>query len=105
MEAISQHLIGAKVLIRSNMSGVHFGTLLAVSGNAVRLENSRRLYRWSTGGTGVSLTEVSIMGINHANSQITEWLPDIIIADVCEIIPTCGMAEATISGAAVYKPK
>jgi hypothetical protein len=104
METLTTHLIGQQVLIRSNMSGVHYGTLHAVSGNSARLENSRRLYKWSTGGKGVSLSEVAITGIDHANSQITAWLPDIIIGDVCEIIPTHGMADATISGAKVHTP-
>lgn len=104
MENLAIELIGKQVIIRSNDSGVHYGTLSEVSGNNVKLLNSRRLYRWSTGGTGVSLSEVAIMGIDQKESRITENLPYIIIGGVCEIIPTHGMADATIRGAATYKP-
>jgi hypothetical protein len=104
MEKLSEHLIGEEVLIRSNMSGVHFGTLLGVSNNNVRLRDSRRLYTWGTGGRGLSLSEVAVHGIAHEDSKVTEVLPDIVIGDVCEIIPCSGMAHATIMGAAVAKP-
>jgi hypothetical protein len=104
MERLAADLIGAEVLVRSNDSGVHFGTLVAVSGTAVRLKDSRRLYVWSTGGHGLSLSEIAIFGINHKESKITETLPDLIVAGVCEIIPCAGLAVATIRGAATAKP-
>jgi hypothetical protein len=104
MEQLTEHLIGTPVLIRSNMSGVHLGTLLAVSGTNVRLADSRRLYHWSTGGNGLSLSEIAICGIDQSASQITMELPDIIVGDVCEIIPAHGVAVATIRGAKVATP-
>jgi hypothetical protein len=104
MQNITKDIIGQKVLIRSNDSGVHHGTLAAVDGVSVRLTNSRRLWEWNTGGTGISLSEIAICGIDHKGSKITMTLPDIVISGVCEIIPTHGMADATIEGAAVYKP-
>jgi hypothetical protein len=104
MQNITTHIIGQKVLIRSNDSGVHHGTLLAVEGTSVRLKDSRRLWEWSTGGTGISLSEVAICGIDHKGSKVTMALPDIIVAGVCEIIPTHGMCDATIRGAPVHKP-
>mgnify|MGYP003626593449 CR=1 FL=1 len=104
MENIVQDLIGVKVLIRSTDSGVHHGILTAVSGSTVRLKNSRRLWEWSTGGTGISLSEIAICGIDHAGSKITMTLPDLVVLSVSEIIPTYGLADATIEGAAVAKP-
>lgn len=104
MQNITKDIIGQKVLIRSNDSGVHHGTLVAVDGVSVRLTNSRRLWEWNTGGAGISLSEIAICGIDHNGSKITMALPDIVISGVCEIIPTHGMADATIEGAAVYKP-
>ena len=101
---MNKDLIGKKVIIRSNMSGVHFGTLREWEGTAVRLADSRRLYKWNTGGTGVSLSEVAICGISQKESQITMTLPDIVVMDVCEIIPCHGMAITTIEGAEVHKP-
>jgi len=104
MENLTQHMIGSNVLIRSSDSGVHHGKLVAVSGTSVRLENSRRLWEWSTGGTGISLSEIAVCGIDQNGSKITMELPDICISGVCEIIPTHGMCDATIQGAKVHKP-
>lgn len=104
MKKLTVDMIGEKVIIRSSASGVHHGTLVAVSGNSVRLENSRRLWEWSTGGTGISLSEIAITGISQGHSKITMSLPVIVISDVCEIIKTYGVADATIEGANVAKP-
>lgn len=105
MENLAQHLIDKHVLIRSDQSGVHLGILVAVSGMAVRLKDSRRLWEWAVAGNaGISLSEVAIMGINHKGSRITEVLPDLIVSGVCEIIPAHGMAVATIMGAETSRP-
>lgn len=104
MQELTAHMVGKRVLIRSSDSGVHHGTLLSVEGTSVRLGDSRRLWEWATGGTGISLSEVAVCGIDHAGSKITMVLPDIVISGVCEVIPTHGMCDATIDGAAVYKP-
>ena len=104
MENLTKDLIGKKVLIRSVDSGVHHGTLTAVSDSAVRLFNSRRLWGWSTGGHGISLSEIAISGIDQSESRITAFLPDIIVGGVCEIIPTHGLCDTTVEGAAVAKP-
>jgi hypothetical protein len=96
-------LINTQVLIRSADSGVHYGTLTAVAddGRAVRLKDSRRLWRWKVAGQGISLSEVAILGVDHAESKITMTLPDIVVSGVCEIIPTHGLACATIIGAPI----
>jgi hypothetical protein len=105
MEHLVQHLINQQVLIRSNMSGVHYGTLVSVAGNVVRLKDSRRLWSWVVANkSGISLSDVSIVGIDHKESRITAEVPDIVVFDVCEILPTQGMADATIRGAKTYKP-
>jgi len=105
MTNLTDHLIGKHVLVRSNMSGVHLGTLVHVEGTGVRLANSRRLWEWSVANKGgVSLSEVAIMGIDQVQSKITETLPDIVIYDVCELIEAYGMAIASITGANTYTP-
>lgn len=104
MEKLAAHLIGSRVIIRASDSGVHHGTLMAVDGTAVQLKDSRRLWEWFTGGTGISLSEVAISGIDPKASKITARLPDLIVAGVCEIVPTHGMCDATIDGAKTYIP-
>lgn len=95
------NFIGQSVIVRSADSGVHHGLLHAVDGSTVHLKNTRRLWRWKIAGQGVSLSEVAILGIDHAESKITMELPDLIVMGVCEIIPTCGVASATIEGATI----
>jgi len=99
--------MGKKVIIRASDSGVHYGTLVGMDTNqpnmTVQLKDSRRLWRWSVAGEGISLTEVSITGINQAESRITAVLPDLVVSDVCEIIPAMEMAIATIESAPVSK--
>jgi small nuclear ribonucleoprotein (snRNP)-like protein len=95
------NFIGQKVIVRSSDSGVHHGTLRAVDGTTVQLKDSRRLWHWKIAGQGVSLSEIAILGVDHKESKITMTLPDIIIMGVCEIIPTHGIASATIEGAPI----
>ena len=104
MENLTQHLIGKRVIIRSDGSGVHHGTLVSVSGTAVRIADSRRLWVWNTGGAGISLSEIAVTGIAHEGSKITAVLPDLVVSGVCEIIETHGVCDATIDGADVAKP-
>lgn len=98
-------VINKQVLVRSVDSGVHYGTLAMWEGSSVLLHNSRRLWEWNVGKVGISLSEVAICGIEHAESKITTTLPEIIIFGVCEIIPCHGLAIATIEGAAIYTPQ
>lgn len=99
-----QQYIGRKVIVRSDASGVHFGEVTAVSETWVTLKNSRRLFEWHTGGSGISLSEVAVCGIDQSKSRITMTLPEITVFGMCEIIPAEGMAIATIEGAAVATP-
>lgn len=96
-----QHYVGRKVIVRSVDSGVHHGVLTRVEGDAVELKDSRRLWRWKIAGQGVSLSEVAILGVDHAESKITMTLPEIVVMGVCEIIPTYGVSSETIDGAPI----
>ena len=96
-----QEFIGQKVIVRSSDSGVHHGILHTVDGNTVHLKETRRLWRWKIAGQGVSLSEVAILGVDHAGSKISMMLPDLIVLGVCEICPTYGVASATIDGAPI----
>lgn len=97
-------MIGKKVIVRSRASGVHFGTLLAWEGNDVCLKDTRRLWRWSTGGAGISLSEIAVCGIDQTESRITMTLNKLFVLGVCEVIPAEGLAIATIEGANTYTP-
>jgi hypothetical protein len=110
MTDLFSDLIGQEVLIRSADSGVHLGVLTGVSpdGTAVRLKDSRRLWRWCTpnsGAAGISLSEIALYGIDQKKSRITAPLPTIAVMSTCEIIPASGLCVATVRGADVAQPE
>jgi hypothetical protein len=94
-------MIGKKCIIRCYASGVHYGTVSAHEGRQVTLTDSRRLWRWHTGGksNGVSLSGVAVNGIDAAKSTIEPVLPEITLLDALEIIPASDKAQASIEGA------
>ena len=95
--------IGRKCIIRCYASGVHFGTLSAQDGRQVELTDARRLWRWHTGGHGISLSEVSQTGIDAKKSKIAVTVPAITLLDAIEIIPCSNAAAASIEDAEVAK--
>lgn len=94
-------MIGTKCIIRCYASGVHYGTLAAHDKRQVTLTDSRRLWRWHTGGKskGVSLSAVALTGIDAAKSTVEPVLPQIILLDALEIIPASEAAATSIEGA------
>jgi len=94
-------MIGKKCIIRCYASGVHYGTVTAQDGRQVTLADSRRLWRWHTGGRekGVSLSTVALTGIDAARSKVEPALPEIMLLDVLEIIPASNVASESIEGA------
>jgi hypothetical protein len=95
--------IGKKCIIRCYASGVHFGTLTAQDGRQVELANARRLWRWNTGGAGISLSEVAMTGIDPKRSRIAVTVPAMTLLDALEIIPATDAACALIEGAEVAR--
>jgi hypothetical protein len=95
--------IGKKCVIRTYASGVHFGTLMSQDGRQVELNNARRLWRWHTGGAGISLSEVAMTGIDEKRSRIAVTLPQITLLDALEIIPATDEAAASIERAEVAR--
>ena len=95
--------IGKQCIIRCYASGVHFGTLASQDGRQVELTNARRLWRWHTGGAGISLSEVAMTGIDPKHSRVAVTLPEITLLDALEIIPATDAAAETIESAEVAK--
>ena len=95
--SICSGMIGKKVIIRTYSAGVWFGELTQKSGTEVTLNNARRMWRWCA-AESISLSAVSIHGINHGKSKICEpvdsqWL------DAIEITPCTDKAIKSIEGA------
>lgn len=101
-DSIFAHNIGQYCIVRSSQSGVHAGTLHAVthSGDGlctVVMQNARRLWKWKTTG-GVSLSAVATSGIVASESNIDPVIEIHTICGVCEIIPCSTTAKETIDG-------
>lgn len=103
----SNQFIGQEVILRTYSAGNHFGVLKEydpATGTAI-LENSRRLHGWHVASTaGISLSEISQLGIEPSKSKICTKLPIALIAEVIEVLPTTSTAAESIKKAAVYRP-
>lgn len=97
------HLIGQFVIIRSRDSGVHAGTLTNIQDRVATLSGSRRLWWWKA-SRGHTLSGVALHGIDASGSKIAGELTQIVVLDVCEIIPTTEAAATSIMGAPEYDP-
>lgn len=90
--------IGNKVLIRTHTAGVWYGVLSEKSGREVLLTSARKIYRWQQ-KEGIPLTTVSLHGINHNRSSISETLAWVWLESI-EIIPCTDKSIESIEGAA-----
>ena len=78
-------LIGKKVIVRGDRSGVFFGTLTAKDGSEVTLENARKLYYWSGAN---AIEEIALSGVNKPDScRFTVVNSEITIMDSIQINP------------------
>jgi len=77
-------LIGAKVIIRGDRSGVFFGILESKEGREVTLTNCRRLWRWDGAN---SISELAKSGTKKAEGcKFTVVVDELVILDAIEII-------------------
>ena len=78
-------LIGKKVIVRGDRSGVFFGTLTAKDGSELTLENARKLYYWSGAN---AIEEIALSGVtNPDNCKFTVVNSEITIMDSIQINP------------------
>ncbi len=93
---------GKNVIVRSYDSGVHFGMIKDYDPTTrhVTLSNARRLYLWR----GFTLSEVSQNGMTDENAKISQFVPEMIIMNVIELIPTSEKATLDLSEYPAYIP-
>ena len=88
-------MIGKKVIIRGDRSGVFFGTLAEKNGQEVKLTYCRRLWFWSG---AASLHQIALEGVkNPDDCKFTVTVPEIVILDAIEIIPCTDKAVDVIT--------
>lgn len=90
-------MIGKKVIVRTYSAGVWFGTLTEKDGNEVILGGARRMWRWWA-AESISLSAVSIHGINQAKSKIVQGVESVWL-EAIEIIPCTDVAIGSLEGA------
>lgn len=99
---MKEELIGKRVIIRGNNSGVEFGTLKEWDGGSVvKLANARRLWYWDG---AASLSQLAMEGVkNPDNCKFTVYVDSIVVTDVIEIIPCTEEAITNIESVQVWK--
>lgn len=98
---MTNEILGKKVIIRGDRSGVFFGTLVAHDGREVELSDCRRLWFWSG---AASLSQLAIDGVKHPNDcKFTVTVSQIAILDAIEIIPCTEKAITSITSVPEWK--
>lgn len=94
-------MIGKKVIVRGDKSGVFFGELVKREGREVELKNCRRLWYWDGAN---SISELAVNGTaKPRNCKFTVIVNSIEILDTIEIIPCTDKAINSIEGVEVWK--
>lgn len=94
-------MIGKKVIIRGERSGVFFGMLKAKEGKEVTLENCQRLWFWSG---AASISQLAMEGVKYPGEcKFTVTVDEILITDAIEIIPCTEKAIESIEGVKEWK--
>ena len=89
-------MIGKKVIVRGDRSGVFFGTLTAKEGREVTLDNCRRLWYWDG---AASISQLALDGTaKPINCKFTVTVEKIVIMDAIELIPCTDKAINSIEG-------
>lgn len=94
-----ENFIGKKVLVRAYEAGVYFGTLAEKEGNEVTLKNVRNIWRWE----GAScLSQIANDGV-AASSKLSPVVEEMVILNVCQIIPCTDKAIRNLEGIKEWK--
>lgn len=94
-------MIGKKVIVRGDRSGVFFGTLSDKQEQTVVLTKCRRLWYWDG---AASISQLAVDGTaKPGNCKFTVTVGEIVIMDAIEIIPCTDKAIASIEGVRTWK--
>lgn len=94
-------MVGERVIIRGDRSGVFYGTLVEKKGNEVELSDCRRIWYWDG---AASLSQLAKDGTEKTeNCKFTVSVEQIIILDVIEIIKCTEKSTKSIEGVKIWK--
>lgn len=90
-----------KFIVRAINAGVFYGTIKERNGNEVTMTNARCLWYWDG---AASLMQLAMEGVTAPqNCKFTVPADEVIILDVCEILPCSEKAVKCIDNIAVWK--
>lgn len=91
-------IINNKCLVRSYDAGVYFGTVTAVDGETVRIENVRNIWHWE----GAScLSQIANDGIS--DGRVSQIVSTMVLNRCCQIIPCTDKAIKNLESIKVWK--
>lgn len=94
-------MIGKKVIVRGDRSGVFFGTLAEKQGQEVVLTGCRRIWFWDG---ACSISQLAVDGTQEPKKcNFTVTVDEIGILDAIEIIPCTEKAVISIEGVKEWK--
>lgn len=92
--------VGKRCIIRTQSSGVHLGTIEAVSNGGMfsraTVRDARRIWQWRGAFT---LSEVATNGIDSGESRVACNVPEHYLEDCIEFIPATDEAIKSIEAA------
>lgn len=98
-----QVMAGRYCIARCQDAGVHAGIVEWHNGRSAYLRRSRRLWKWRVPmGKGSFLSGVAVHGIDQSDSKVGDVV-DILLADVCELIPCSEESERSIDSAPIVE--
>ena len=96
----NDHFIGLYCLVRSARAGVFAGTVTSRNGQEVTMTNARRIWYWDG---AASLSQLAISGASRPeNCKFPAAVPNVMLMEVVEILPTTASAEQFIKGVAEW---
>jgi len=88
-------------IVRSYSAGVFAGYIGKVENRQATVFNARRIWSWDG---AASLSQLSQEGTSKPqNCKFPMEVPEVILTDICEIIPATEKAKASIDGVKVWQ--
>ena len=92
----NDYFIGHYCIVRSARAGVFAGTVASRNGQEVCMTNARRIWYWDG---AASLSQLAIYGASRPeNCKFPAAVPNVMLMEVVEILPTTASAEQCIKG-------
>lgn len=90
-------ILNKKCIVRSYDAGVYYGTVTAVDGETVKVENVRNIWYWEG---AKCLSDVAAKGIT--DGKVSRVVSSMVLNRCCQIIPCEGAAIKNLDNISVW---